>query len=197
MTRLIPKLSVSSYYEHPLTDVPDVTPRVACRARRLTVDDLPLFAQVRTMSLDKTEQFRRRLLDGDECFGVFVDNRLVHYNWVQCKGIHSLQEEGIRARCPDKAFWLYDARTADAMRGRHVYPFLQTYIMRHMRDRGFEQCLVYTGRGNTASRKGMARSGFRFARNLYSVRWLDRSFPLPKVWRRKTVVDFRSNGSYR
>ena len=194
---LIPRLVVSRFYEHRLDRIPDINPRVACGLRPLVLDDVELFAHVRPMSPEKTEQFRRRLLDGDECFGGFVDDRLATYDWVQWKGVHSLQEEGLRARCPVGTFWLYDGRTADALRGLHLHPFLQAHILGRMRDRGFERCLVYTGSGNTASQKGMARAGFRFVRYLYAVRWLDRSFPLPKVWLRKSVVEFRHDGTCR
>jgi hypothetical protein len=195
--RWLPKLVVSCYYEHSLDPIPEVVPRVACRTRPLTADDLGLFGNVRAMPPQKVEQFRQRFAQGDECFGAFVDDRLVHYNWVQYRGIHSLQEEGLRARCPDGGFWLYDARTGEAARGQHVYPFVQAHIMRTMRDRGFRRCLVYTGSGNAASRKGMARSGFRFVRKLYSVHWLGRAFPLPRVWFRKRVVELATDGSYR
>lgn len=185
------------FFEHSLERIPAVESSVPCTFRELTRADLAAMTEVRTVSAEKRTQFEKRMSDGDRCFGAWVDDRLVHYIWVQTRGIHPLQNAGRTAPCPPGAFWLYDARTAADARGKRIYPFVMTEVLRSMRAQGFARCLVYTAKRNVASQRGMKRVGFEPTCRLYALAWTGRVVPLPCPWKRRSMVEVRPDGTVR
>jgi hypothetical protein len=197
LAQFVPEVRRTFFFKHTLENIPTVEPRVPSTFRELTAADLPLFAQVRSMSASKVDQFRKRMDDGDRCFGASSNGRLAHYIWVQAAGNHPLQNAGRTAPCPPGIFWLYDGRTADSARGQRIYPFAMTKVLALLRKEGFRMCLVYTAQGNQASQRGMMRVGFEPTCRLTAIVWRGRAYPLPLPWKRRSMVEIRSDGTVR
>ena len=98
-----------------------------------------------------------RLAHGDELFGWQTSDRLVGFGWVTFRersvGPTRLNE------APGRAF-LYNFHTAEAYRGRGLYPAL-LLLIRHVLGRaGWSDFVIDVDVQNGASLSGVARGGF-------------------------------------
>jgi len=131
-----------------------------------------------------------RLARGDEFFGWLLDGRVVTFGWVTCQdrtvGTFQLAEVAGRA-------FLYNFHTLEAYRGRGLYPAL-LLAMRHVlgRERVTEFVIDVNAR-NTASARGIEKSGFVLAAYVSFLTLFSR-------WRclgRRTVLDRTASPLFR
>ena len=176
--RLRLSFAVTLLYEHRLASIQPVEPEGACRIGLLNAGTMDTFADVRPMPPFKISQFRHRFERGDRCLGAWTEDRLVHFTWIQTKGRHPVLSAGRTFEVAAGQFWLYDARTAEAARGRRLYPHVLGHALTTMRDEGFDRGFIYTERDNLASRKGIGRAGFAVHRRLFALSFGARTIPL-------------------
>jgi RimJ/RimL family protein N-acetyltransferase len=126
----------------------------------------------------KIRQFLARLDHGDQCFLAWLDEELVHYSWVQTQGIHSIMPAGMKQEISPGEFWIYDCRTAELARGKHVYPFVLVSLLQEFFQKGFRKTHIYTTKDNLASQKGILRAGFQLYKTIKAISWLGRVWTL-------------------
>lgn len=106
------------------------------------------------------EECRERLARGDACYAVFADGELAHYSWVQRAGAHPIDAAGIEVPIQPGDLWIYNCRTANAHRGKGLYPHVLRRIVDDHFASGYACAWIYTSDDNVASQKGILRAGF-------------------------------------
>lgn len=116
------------------------------------------------------EVARKRMRRGDQCWVVEVNGSLAHYSWVQRVGTHRIADAGRRVRILPGEAWVYHCRTASHARGQGLYPAVLRAIRSWAGRAGVSRLLIYTSAANVASRRGIAKAGFRSCATLVSLR---------------------------
>lgn len=163
------KTETTYWYIHNLKSIPEIITTNPCQLTIATENDLPLFAQIRPMSDFKIHQFLTRLNHGDHCFFAWLDEQLVHYSWVQTRGIHSIIPAGMKREISPGEFWIYDCRTAEPARGQRVYPFVLVSLLQQFLQQGFCNAHIYTTQNNLISQKGILRAGFQLYKTIKAI----------------------------
>ena len=113
---------------------PDVSARVPIRVSLLAADEIDAYMAFRPDQ--SIAEIRRRLDEGQQCFAVWHDRRIIHTGWTVTgrARIEYLSTEMPLA--PDEVY-SYDAYTSPAFRGLGVSPARMLEMMRYFRDRGY------------------------------------------------------------
>jgi hypothetical protein len=139
--------------EVPLSQTdPDVSADVPVCVSLLAAGEIDAYMAFRP---DQTvAEVRRRLDEGQQCFAVWHDRRIIHAAWAATgrARIEYLSTE--IALAPDE-FYAHDAFTLPAFRGMNASPARSREMMRYFRDRGY-RCLL-------AANLPENRSGLRLA----------------------------------
>ena len=115
-------------------------------------------------------ELERRLREGSSCYCATHSGHLAHYTWVQTSGQHWIMRAGRREKVSAGQFWVYDCRTSHAARGKGIYPFILSLVVRDHFNRGLQEGLIYTTPQNVASQRGILKAGFQYYETLSSVR---------------------------
>jgi hypothetical protein len=133
---------------------PVITARIAAVAKELCLEDLPALDAVMYHS---TTTIRARFARGERCFAALVDECIACYAWVVA-GAPARDTAQLVLGAED--FYIYNVRTARAMRGNGLYPFLLQAICDQLFAAGFRQALIRAESANRASVKGIEKAGF-------------------------------------
>lgn len=117
-------------------------------------------AQLATIGPFDRAECEERLVRGDRCYGVWSDGELAHYSWVQDRGTHPIEAAGIDVDIPAGELWIYNCRTADAQRGKGIYPRVLQRIVDDYFRAGASTVWIYTSEANVASQRGILKVGF-------------------------------------
>ena len=121
--------------ERPLSQpFPDVPARVPVCVRVLAAGEIDAYMAFRPDQ--SIAEVRRRLDEGQLCFAVWLDRRIIHAAWSVTghARLEYLSTEITLA--PDEVYW-YDAFTSPASRGLGVSPARMLEMVRYFRDRGY------------------------------------------------------------
>jgi len=125
--------------ERPLSQpFPDLSVHTPVSVSLLAAGEIDAYMTFRPdQSIDEV---RSRLDEGQQCFAVWQDRRIVHAAWAVTgrARIEYLSTEITPA--PDEAYW-HDVFTAPAFRGRGVAGVRMVEMMRCFRDRGYRRML--------------------------------------------------------
>lgn len=166
-------------YDQDLSEIPLVESRQPCTLTKASAGDMRPFKQIRSMRSEKVEQFTRRFERGDRCYLAALDGKFVHYSWVQTQGKHPISGVKLHTIRPGE-IWIFDCRTADWARGRHIYPYVLTTILQEFKQAGnYHTAWIYTSDTNIASQKGIQRAGFTLRRKLKAIHLANRAISLP------------------
>lgn len=122
-------------HERLLSDpFPDHPASVQVRVRVLTACEIDAYMKFRPDQ--SIAEVRRRLHEGQQCFAVWHDRRIIHAGWAVTgrARIEYLSTE--IALAPDEVYW-YDVFTSPPFRGLGVSPFRGREMIRYFRDRGY------------------------------------------------------------
>lgn len=172
------RLQIGLLYEQDLSAyIPLVAPTVACTVRTISIGEMDVLHQVCPVDVQRmTPRFRR----GDRCYVAWVDGKAVHFCWAQTRGWHYLLSAGLWHYIRKGEVWLYHGHTAQSSRGRGIYPFVLTHILRDFQQGGrAETAIGYTTEDNTVSRRGICKAGFSLQRVHYALRIRGVPVPLP------------------
>lgn len=192
LTGLRSRLQVGLLYEQDLSAyIPLVAPVVACTIRTISAAEVEILHQVCPVDVQRMmPRFRR----GDRCYVAWVDGKAVHFCWAQTRGWHYLLSAGLWHYIRKGEVWLYHGHTAAWCRGRGIYPFVLTYILRDFQHEGsFTTAIGYTTEDNTISRRGIHKAGFSLQRTHYSLRIRGVPVPLPGM---ETLLNCRDALEY-
>jgi hypothetical protein len=95
-----------------------------------------------------------------ECYGVFMDNQLIHTSWVTDQTNVSITEIGEFLRLEDGECCIFDCNTLPGFRGRGAYPETLRYVSQVKKRSNFESLYIYTLSSNVSSMKGIENAGF-------------------------------------
>ena len=125
--------------ERPLTQpFPDVSARVSVCVRLLAAGEIDACMVFRPDQ--SIAEIRRRLDEGQQCFAVWHDRRIIHAGWAVTgrARIEYLSTE--IALAPDEVY-SYDVFTSPAFRGLGVSPARLLETVRYFRDRDYRRLL--------------------------------------------------------
>ena len=125
--------------------------------RPLTGDD---FARMR-LRTDRFGDQARLYFDQrglDSAFGVFVDGDLGHISWAYTAKEYQ-REPYERFRLNVGEAEIVNCFTADAYRGKGLYPYAIRLIAALLLSKGFERVFMNIEPGNDASRRGILKAG--------------------------------------
>jgi RimJ/RimL family protein N-acetyltransferase len=125
--------------EVPLSQsLPDPSARVSVCVSRLAAGEIGAYTAFRPDQ--SVAEVRRRLDEGQQCFAVWHDRRIIHAAWAVTgrAGIEYLSTEITLA--PDEVC-SYDVFTSPSFRGLGASPARTREMMRYFRDRGY-RCLL-------------------------------------------------------
>jgi len=175
------KTKTTYLYRHELEIIPEVNPRIPCEFIQLPAVQLDRLTAIRSLSPQKLLQFQRRFQRGDTCFVADYQGQAVHYSWLQVDGVHPIQPAGrSRAVAPAEA-WIFDCRTVESVRGKNIYPFVLTQILRTLRSQAFACAWIYTSHDNIASQRGIAKAEFQITHRLHCLEFAGLVIPLPPI----------------
>jgi GNAT superfamily N-acetyltransferase len=106
-------------------------------------------------------ELARRLADGHRLFTLTVDRELAAYGWAATGPAH-IGGLDLAFTVPPGERYLWDFATLPRYRGRGLYPLLLQEILRRESDEA-EWFWIGHEPGNTASRRGILKAGFRLA----------------------------------
>jgi GNAT superfamily N-acetyltransferase len=86
------------------------------------------------------DEVRRRLDQGQQCFAVWHDGRIVHAAWAVI-GRARIEYLSTEITLAPGEVWSYDVFTSPAFRGLGASPARMLEMMRYFRDRGY-RCLI-------------------------------------------------------
>jgi hypothetical protein len=157
------------YKRHALDAMPaDVPTDANVRIERIPLQQLDAIAALG--SADPGE-WRQRLDRGDCCYGAWVGSELAHYSWVQTSGRHPIMTAGVEPTIRIGELWIYNCRTADAHRGKRLYPCTLQRIVRDYFATGAVEAWIYTSADNVPSQRGVVRAGFVKHQTLRALRF--------------------------
>lgn len=144
---------------------PVLLPGEACEFRRNRLEDFLALTggdDGRISALVRTAV--ERINQGHTLHTVLVDGRLAHFGWAyQPTEPLTLPETRTRVPLPAGALSLYDFFTAEAYRGRRLYPANLTQIAAAAFERRVPAVYIVAERRNVASRRAIERVGFQRA----------------------------------
>jgi ribosomal protein S18 acetylase RimI-like enzyme len=110
---------------------------------------------------ERTEDFRRRLIDGEIAVVATREGEYVGAAWFCLRGskgdpvVNSFVELG-----PSEAF-LYQSQVDRSLRGNHIYTMLISVGLRHLKERGYQKVSVHIEDDNVPSIAAVESLGFR------------------------------------
>jgi hypothetical protein len=164
---MIPRLQCTLIYAHDLSKIPTIELAEECSVRQIGPDELHFLEHIWKHDPD---ELRARLKAGGLCYTIFMGGRPAHYSWVQSSGIHPILDAGTEIAIEDGDLWIYHCRTAAWARGRRLYPFALSQILRDFKHAGFRRGWIYTTAENAASQNGIKAAGFLPVRRLRAFR---------------------------
>ena len=174
-TSFKPVIKTTKLYHHNLSEVKQIRPKVTVQTQLLQVSEGELLYEVWPVHLNRVTE---RLKRGDKCYICKIDEKPVHYSWVQSTGVHRIKLAGRSITVGPGEIWIYHCRTASSARGQHIYPSVLSQILQDHRQLGFRHCWIYTTTDNNASQRGIERSGFRLAIHLSALNIASYHLPL-------------------
>ncbi|MGB3181842.1 MAG: hypothetical protein WBB45_10660 [Cyclobacteriaceae bacterium] len=145
------------FYDHDLSGIPSVEPRIAVRVSVMNDGEEGLIRQVWPVPVEKV---RERLERGDLCYLTWHNEDVVAYHWVQTKGLHFVQPAGKNLNLQKTDFMIYHTRVTEVCKGKRINPYVICEVLKSMKERGKERGLIYTASTNLANQKSLERIGF-------------------------------------
>jgi CelD/BcsL family acetyltransferase involved in cellulose biosynthesis len=102
----------------------------------------------------------KREIEGAECYGLFVDNKLVHTSWVTEQQAVMISEIGDSLSLKDGEGCIFDCNTLREYRGQGAYPKTLMHIARLKKESGCKCLFVYSLPSNISSIRGIEKAGF-------------------------------------
>jgi RimJ/RimL family protein N-acetyltransferase len=138
-------------------------------------------AQLATIGPFDPAEAEERLSRGDRCYGAWIDGELAHYSWAQDRGAHPIDAAGITVDIPPGELWIYNCRTAEAHRGKGIYPRVLERIANDYFCEGAITVWIYTSEDNIASQHGLLKLGFVHTSTLRTLYVAGYAVPLEAV----------------
>jgi hypothetical protein len=117
------------------------------------------------------EEFQRRTRQGNRLYQMHLDNQLVSWGWVAGPGTRIGVLHDLYLTVPEGALYIWDCVTIPEYRGRGCFPGLLEGILCAHRPTS-TLALVAVDVRNGASRRALAKAGFRPGFTYISVRTL-------------------------
>lgn len=102
----------------------------------------------------------RRELQGAECYGAFIDGRLIHTSWVTDQKNVIISEIGESLELEDGECCIFDCNTLAEYRGREAYTQTLMYITHVKTTSGYSSIYIYSLSSNISSIRGIEKAGF-------------------------------------
>ncbi len=132
------------------------------RATPAEVDEAALLAGPQFV-----DRFRARLDEGMACFVAKVDGRVVAYNWTRYS---SGEDEGDILELRPGEIYTTDAFTEETLRGRRIHGETLGFMLRTAHEEGYVEAYTMRSLLKRASRKPMAKLGWRVSGWILRVR---------------------------
>jgi GNAT superfamily N-acetyltransferase len=133
----------------PIDDtIPEVKPCLPIVITPLRDQDLPAYIQLRPD--EDRNVIKRRLANGDQCFAVWHQGRILHAGWVTTKQKYEsyLRRELILQRGD---IFLYDHFTHPSFRRCGLARAREVHVLRHYREEGYRQSIAIIAIENKAA----------------------------------------------
>jgi len=156
-------------------ETPAVAPRVHAEFRRATPDHVPALCAIR--GRDASAEFTQRFATGRQCYGAWVDDRLMAFGWVSVEEEH-IGELNLRIKLLSGEVYVWDCETAPEYRGKGLYSALLIHILNELRAQNICRAWIGADLNNVASQKGIARAGFHHIADLV----IERVVAMRQVW---------------
>ena len=165
---IMPKIERTLLYKHDLVAIQEADVDASTTITQLPAPMLDLLRKVGPIELT---EMRLRLARGDRCYVAYqYDGQIAHYSWVQLVGRHHAEPAGVWYEIGELEAWIYDCRTEERQRGKHIYPKVLARILTDLKSARIRTAYIYTTRSNTPSQHGIERTGFVLTRQLLSIR---------------------------
>jgi hypothetical protein len=113
-----------------------------------------------------SERFvRNALAKGDKCYGFTHEGGLSSYGWYATNP--TLITPELRLHFSRQYVYMYKGFTHELHRGKRLFPYGMTRVLRHYRAAGYNGLLLYVDANNLGSLKACARMGFRVFGSIY------------------------------
>lgn len=102
---------------------------------------------------------RSRWRRGSKCFVARIGNRIVHYNWAY---FNREAATGWRIELGEREALCNDALTVEEWRGKGIHAAINNYMLRFLKESGFETAYTEVLSDNISSQKALHRVGWHF-----------------------------------
>jgi len=138
--------------------IPEVNPRLPIVMTLLKEGDLPGYIQLRPDQ--DLNMIRMRLANGNQCFAVWHDGRIVHTGWVTTKPKY---EPYLRRKLmlqPGDIF-LYDSYTHPSLRRFGLAQTRDVHVLCHYREEGYRRSIAIVAIENKLAFRPIRAVGYR------------------------------------
>lgn len=124
--------------------------------------------------IDESEEHRRRER-GDRCFGVKLDNEVVHLIWI-ASGTNLIRGADLLITLNDNEWYIYGVVTKPSARGKGIYKQAQLQILHIAHDHGIKKMVAYVEKSNPIPQKLYQRLNYELLPLVASHRILSMRF---------------------
>jgi GNAT superfamily N-acetyltransferase len=143
----------------PIDDtIPEVNPRLPIVITPLREGEIPDYIQLRPDQDLNT--IKKRLANGDQCFAVWHEGRIVHTGWVTTEQKY---ESYVRRELilQPRDIFLYDHYTHRSLRRLGLAQARDTHVLRHYREVGYRRSVAIVAMENKAAFRPFIAVGYR------------------------------------
>jgi ribosomal protein S18 acetylase RimI-like enzyme len=138
--------------------IPEVNSRLPIVMTLLSEEDLPRYIQLRPDQ--DLNMIKMRLANGDQCFAVRHEGRIVHTGWVTTKPKHEPYLRTILILQP-KDIFLYDHYTHPSLRHLGLAQARDVHTLHHYREKGYRRSIAIVAVENRAAFRPFKAMGYR------------------------------------
>jgi RimJ/RimL family protein N-acetyltransferase len=193
--KLANTISMALIYTHDLKRATSVSARIDLITEKLPPYKIASLMEIRSIDPKIIEH---RFANADSCYVAWAGTKMAHFIWVQDRGPHFIHPAGITHHIQKGELWIYDAETKQDFRGLSIYPYMLSLLLRRAKENGYVRAVIYTNRNNSASIRGIQKSGFVLDASLFSLHIGSTIIPLPSyeyfrngIFRREFIMDLK------
>jgi RimJ/RimL family protein N-acetyltransferase len=151
--------AIRPVWESASAEVLTLEPPAAAISARVPLEiDILTPEKARSRDISNTE-WEKRWARGEQCYGGWLQQRLVHYSWV-CRSDAYIGEIHGRLRVGADDAYVYDCFTDGSTRGLGIFPAVLSRIGQELFAGQTRRIWIVVEAENQSSRKAIMRAGF-------------------------------------
>jgi GNAT superfamily N-acetyltransferase len=160
--------TINFYYRSLENDLPSF-PNNNYYIKSLGLDDISQYQEI--FKNENITEYENRLLKGFLCFGLFVEEEIIHFAWIAINSL-KINEIDQFLTLQNKEICIFDVFTLERFRGQGIYQFMLKYISKWAIENDYKKIIIYSEKRNYKSINAILKSGFTYYNQLTFIKLL-------------------------